>query len=240
MITNEKEQMEKIKPHILNINSEFIILAIMLAVVGGFLDAYTFVGRGGAFANAQTGNIVLVGVNIFKEDWNEVVLHALPILAFVLGVFASEVIRKLSNGISSANMEHLILVVEIITFSVIGFVPKTISNDVVNVIISFVASLQYCTFKKLGDYPYATTMCTGNLRSASMAAYAAFTQKDYEAFKKAVHYFIVIFSFLFGTFLGGFLTLSIGVHSIWVAVGILLFSLIALYVNEMSKRAVLN
>src|SRR5580658_6145873 len=35
---------------------------LLLAGVGGFLDAYTFVGRGGVFANAQTGNIVLLGV----------------------------------------------------------------------------------------------------------------------------------------------------------------------------------
>jgi uncharacterized protein DUF1275 len=35
---------------------------LLLAGAGGFLDAYTFVGRGGVFANAQTGNIVLLGV----------------------------------------------------------------------------------------------------------------------------------------------------------------------------------
>lgn len=34
---------------------------LLLAGVGGFLDAYTFVGYGGVFANAQTGNIVLFG-----------------------------------------------------------------------------------------------------------------------------------------------------------------------------------
>ena len=35
---------------------------MLLAGVGGFLDAYTFVGYHGVFANAQTGNIVLLGV----------------------------------------------------------------------------------------------------------------------------------------------------------------------------------
>jgi uncharacterized membrane protein YoaK (UPF0700 family) len=32
-------------------------MAMPLACVGGFLDAYTFVGYNGVFANAQTGNV---------------------------------------------------------------------------------------------------------------------------------------------------------------------------------------
>jgi hypothetical protein len=41
----------------------------VLAGVGGFLDAYTFVGYGGVFANAQTGNIVLLGVDCQAGHW---------------------------------------------------------------------------------------------------------------------------------------------------------------------------
>ena len=44
--------------------SENFILGIMLALTGGFLDAYTYITRGGVFANAQTGNIVLMGINL--------------------------------------------------------------------------------------------------------------------------------------------------------------------------------
>ena len=41
---------------------ENLSTGLLLAGAGGFLDAYTFVGRGGVFANAQTGNIVLLAV----------------------------------------------------------------------------------------------------------------------------------------------------------------------------------
>jgi uncharacterized membrane protein YoaK (UPF0700 family) len=37
------------------IRSERLNQALLLAAAGGFLDAYTFVGYGGVFANAQTG-----------------------------------------------------------------------------------------------------------------------------------------------------------------------------------------
>ena len=54
--------------------SENFILGIMLALCGGFLDAYTYITRGGVFANAQTGNIVLMGINIAKGDFERVIL----------------------------------------------------------------------------------------------------------------------------------------------------------------------
>ena len=49
---------------------------LLLAGAGGFLDAYTFVGRGGVFANAQTGNIVLLAVAAGERHWSAALLHA--------------------------------------------------------------------------------------------------------------------------------------------------------------------
>ena len=43
---------------------EWLEIGLMLCLAGGFLDAYTFVTRGGVFANAQTGNIVLLGLEL--------------------------------------------------------------------------------------------------------------------------------------------------------------------------------
>ena len=38
--------------------SESFLVGALLAVSGGFLDAYTYLCRGGVFANAQTGNMI--------------------------------------------------------------------------------------------------------------------------------------------------------------------------------------
>ena len=43
-------------------------IGILLALAGGFLDAYTYITCGGVFANAQTGNIVLMGISAAKGD----------------------------------------------------------------------------------------------------------------------------------------------------------------------------
>jgi uncharacterized protein DUF1275 len=47
---------------------ETLPTGLLLAGAGGFLDAYTFIGRGGVFANAQTGNIVLLASSYRAND----------------------------------------------------------------------------------------------------------------------------------------------------------------------------
>lgn len=218
----------KIKNSIFNVTCESLHLGILLAIVGGFLDAYTFIGRDGVFANAQTGNIVLVGIAALNKNWMQTLVQALPILAFILGVIVAETIKKNPSATFIKNSERAILVIEIALLFIIGFIPNNVYNVFVTVTISFVASIQTSSFRKLVDSPYATTMCTGNLRSASQAAYIAFTTKDRDSAIKATRYFIVIFSFLFGAFLGGLLTLSIGSKAVWGSVIILILSLILL------------
>lgn len=66
--------------------AESFLIAFLLTISGGFLDAYTYILRGGTFANAQTGNIVLTGVNIAKHNWTGAILHFLPVIAFFTGI----------------------------------------------------------------------------------------------------------------------------------------------------------
>ena len=73
--------------------SETFLMGTLLALTGGFLDAYTYISRGGVFANAQTGNIVLLGLNMASGQWSRVLYYLVPIIAFVLGIFLAESIR---------------------------------------------------------------------------------------------------------------------------------------------------
>ena len=81
--TNTKQQM-----------SETHLLGLLLALVGGFLDAYTYICRGHVFANAQTGNLVLLGVYLTNGDWSKAFHYFMPVLAFVLGILICEMIQS--------------------------------------------------------------------------------------------------------------------------------------------------
>ena len=44
--------------------SDSVEVAAFLAFSGGVMDAYSYLVRGGVFANAQTGNLLLFGINL--------------------------------------------------------------------------------------------------------------------------------------------------------------------------------
>jgi uncharacterized membrane protein YoaK (UPF0700 family) len=215
-----------------NSTSESMELGIFLAIVGGFLDAYTFVGRGGVFANAQTGNFVLMGIEVAMGEWKQAVLHAVPILAFIFGVIVAEIIKKPSMRLLITDNERAVLILETIVLFIIGFLPSTIPNIIATIAISFVAAVQFSVFRKLVGSPYSTIAITGNLRSATQEAYIAVTRKDYKSAFQAVRFSMVNLSFLVGAILGGGLTSFIGVKAVWITVVLLICSVILLGVDE--------
>ena len=51
--------------------SESFLTAAFLSLSGGLQDAYTYIYRGHVFANAQTGNIVLLSQSIAERNWTQ-------------------------------------------------------------------------------------------------------------------------------------------------------------------------
>ena len=74
--------------------SESLRLGVLLAIVGGFLEAYTFLSRGGVFANCETGNLVLLALYCSQGQFQRALTYLPPIAAFFLGVLAAELFRK--------------------------------------------------------------------------------------------------------------------------------------------------
>ena len=55
-------------------------VGVLLALVGGFLESYTYLLHGGVFANAQTGNMVLLKLSLAHQEWGQVFYYLVPIL----------------------------------------------------------------------------------------------------------------------------------------------------------------
>ena len=94
--------------------SEAFSTMVFLTLSGGLQDAYTYCVRGGVFANAQTGNIVLMSQRAFAGDLAGVLRYLIPLLAFALGVFAAEAVRRRCQGISRLHWRQLVALAEIV------------------------------------------------------------------------------------------------------------------------------
>jgi uncharacterized membrane protein YoaK (UPF0700 family) len=66
--------------------SEAFSTMVFLTLSGGLQDAYTYCVRGQVFANAQTGNIVLMSQRAFAGDLAGVLRYLIPLLAFALAL----------------------------------------------------------------------------------------------------------------------------------------------------------
>ena len=190
--------------------SESFELGALLTAAGGFLDAYTYVARGGVFANAQTGNLVLLAMNLAECRVWQAAYYLIPVLAFAAGVLISEYIRRrvrLSD--TRLHWRHFIIAGEVAVLAVVAFLPQQ-WNMAANVAVSFVCSLQVQSFRKVEGSAYATTMCTGNLRSGTELLFHGWADGDRSALRKSIRYYAIIVCFMLGAIFGVILTRWIG------------------------------
>ena len=208
--------------------SDSLLTASFIILSGGLQDAYTYLCRGKVFANAQTGNIVLLSAYLFEGDTARAVRYLVPVLSFALGVFAAECIHRRFKRMEKIHWRQLIILSEIVLLFAVGFLPQE-RNMAANMLVSFVCAMQVQTFRKVRGHAYASTMCIGNLRSGTAAFSMYLRDKRPEQLRQSLYYFGIILFFAIGAGIGGNLSMRYGIHMIWVSVGCLLVSFFMMF-----------
>ena len=159
--------------------SESFLTAAFLSISGGLQDAYTYIYRGEVFANAQTGNIVLLSQSLVERKWSTVIHYLIPLGFFAMGIVVAEGIRQKYKNVQRIHWRQLVLLMEMLLLLVVGFLP-TACNLLANAMVSFACAMQVQTFRKVNGYAFASTMCIGNIRSGmeSLCVYGKTKDKE--------------------------------------------------------------
>lgn len=211
--------------------SESFSLSALLSFSGGLQDAYTYNVRGKVFANAQTGNVVLMSQNFMCGEWLSGVYYLCPLVSFALGVFVAERIESRYKGSSKLHWRQIVLFIEMIVLMLVGLIPVSL-NMAANMLVSFSCAMQVQTFRKVHGYGYASTMCIGNLRSGTESLSQYLRSGDRMALYKALHFFGIILIFAIGAGIGGILSGVLGIRTIWFSVLVLLVVTIIMTKSE--------
>lgn len=196
--------------------SESFRLSAILSFSGGLQDAYTYNVRGNVFANAQTGNVVLMSQNFMMKNWNCGIHYMLPLISFAAGVFITEQIECRYKSGKGVHWRQLVLLIEIVLLGIVGLMPTDL-NIVANMLVSFACAMQVQAFRKVHGYGYASTMCIGNLRSGTESLSRFLRNKDRASLNKALHFFGIILIFAIGAGVGGILSNVFHSKTIWIS-----------------------
>ncbi len=197
-------------------------VGIILSMLAGYLEAYTYLLRGGVFCNGQTSNIALMMINFMRGDFSAALYYPIPIMAFFFGIVFAAFLRGQMHNLRWARVEMLILLLETALLFAVGFVPRGGGDTPVNIAVTFLCAVQYEIFRETRGLPYASIFCTGNLRTAAEYFYVFASRRDAIAGVTCLRYLIVIGAFAVGVLGGANLARLWDVRSIWVCCGMLI------------------
>lgn len=213
--------------------SDSFVTALFIILSGGYQDAYTYCCRGKVFANAQTGNIVLMSVNLFDGNFSRAVRYVIPLLAFLAGITVAESVHRRFKNVEKIHWRQIIILCEIVMLFAVGFIPQWL-NSFANAVVSFVCAMQVQTFRKVRGHAYASTMCIGNMKNGAEALCAYLHSGDRQILGKAGVYFGVIALFALGAGVGGAVTAAVGEKAIWLSCALLAVSFCIMFKKEHS------
>lgn len=210
--------------------------ALLLTLANGFLDAHTYIARGGVFANVQTANVIFFAIDASERAWNAALAHVWPILAFITGIV-------LASHIKSGRVEHILahplrwtMGIQAVALAIIGFIPASVPHSYVTVPISFLAAMQIGLFRNVGELVYLPVATTGNLMRFVEAGYDGLVDRHPESRRAFVVYGTLILAFSAGAFAGAAASLAWGVHAIWLPAGFLAITLCLFIIDERHLR----
>ncbi len=213
--------------------SESIELGIVLALAGGFMDVYSYVARGGVFANAQTGNILLTGVHLSEGDFALAVRYAVPVICFAVGIMLADLVHE--RFYSRFHWRQVTVFAEALILLGVSCMSSELDLPA-NCLTSFACGMQVESFRKIHGHGIATTMCIGNLRSALQSVDDYIVTHKRGFLENGALYFGIIACFVAGAVLGNWCVDMLGLRAIAVASALLLLAFVIMFADRERAR----
>lgn len=206
------------------------LIAILLAITSGGIDAYTFIEQGGVFAGLQTGNSILFGISLANHEFDQSLKYIFSIIFFALGIL---IIKVMQRKLDSINIRKVIIMFyEIVVIMIVGLLVKNTSSVLIVGLLSLVSSAQLQEFKLLKGNPFNPLMMTGNISKIANNAYLALVDHDKKAQSLLMDTIMVITSFILGTFIMGIVEHYLNAYSVLVLIIPLSLVIIFNFINR--------
>ena len=190
----------------------------ILILIAGFYGGYAMLMRGGAFSNAQTGNVVLCAIALGNGQWQKAAYYLIPMSAYMLGCLVSELHISSKRSGRKMRWETVLILFELLAVAVMGWIPASAPHQICQILINLICAMRLSTFRQSEGIPMATIFCTNHIRQVG-ASLAHLFRKG--ANRKEKLYMIRMHGFMILSFMVGVAAATIGckfmgVKSIWL------------------------
>lgn len=206
-----------------------------LIFVGGLFGVYTFSVRGGVFCNAQTANVALFAMNLGTGNWRRALYLLIPMSAYFSGAVLSEFLgHKLSHQ-KRLQWGTAFIALDILAVIFLGLLPKEAPDQICQVVLNFICSMQFNTFRVNEGTPMATIFVTNHIREAGSNLVKTWMEKDAHAAKLWKLHVTMIGFFILGGLAAAVLCHYFDVKAIFGALPVLVYIFIRLMVKTSSE-----
>lgn len=211
----------------------------MLMVVAGFYGGYAMLVRGGAFSNAQTGNVVLCALALGEGNWQKAAYYVIPISAYMLGCFLSELLLGPMRRSRVMRWETALILFEIGVVAIMGFIPGSAPHQICQILINLICAMQFTTFRQSEGIAMATIFCTNHIRQIGIALAAIFNRdpKVRENLRIGGIHGIMVLCFMAGVIASVIGCKYMGVKAIWCVLPLLVILFAELLIADRKEKA---
>ncbi len=177
---------------------------ILISLLGGMLDSFTFIYNEKTFCLIQTGNIIKSIINLVDGNIEEGLYDLMLFLVFIIGVFIfhllnAKVFKKMrikENLINSLIIGLLLMSCIFLKFDNSGIF--NVNNVVNGIMLSLIGANMLTSFKEENNILYTPTMMTNNTRKMVEHFEDGIFNKNKEKLLFCLVYLFIIIAFCLG------------------------------------------
>ncbi|MCI1219735.1 MAG: DUF1275 domain-containing protein [Bifidobacterium sp.] len=208
----------------------------LLTMIAGSIDAYSYLFHGGVFSGLQTGNIILLGINLGHGNLAESGRYLISLVAFMLGTVIAHGAQKHFGRkpirVIRVPVPQLILAYEFALLLIVALTDRLVPDFVSTAVLSAAAAAELQEFRRLKGRPFTPLMMTGTLRALTEGLYDGVHYHDRASLRRSRDPIVVLVCFASGVMLVALARYVAGSLSIAVPMVLITAAILALYARQ--------
>lgn len=209
--------------------SQSLRIAMLLSLLGGYLDSFSLISFSGHLASLQSGNLIFMGINILAGKFIIALTFLLPVICFILGAGTNYLFRHHFSNQAQYLWQEISLLVELLGFTLLAFIAPGINQHILIAALAFLAAIQADTSTDVHGKIYTSIMSTGNLKTFGSSFAQFLITKDREHLESTLHFGAIISAFFIGAVFAALGTTYFGLRALF---GLPIFLVLALYLTR--------